>query len=88
MMSTGIETWNMNLLEIGALYPFPGTEVLLTLIGLGSWIVWHIIQIKAENAALDKEKRNFSDKAKLKKAMDISNAESLSASVKGHASDF
>lgn len=87
-MSTGLETWNMNLLEIGALYPFPGTEMLLTVIGLGTWIVWHIIQFKAENIALDKEKALFSDKAKLKKAMEISNAESLSENIKGHASDF
>lgn len=87
-MSTGLETWNMNLLEIGTLYPFPGTEMLLALIGIGSWIVWHIIQIKAENATLDEEKSKFSDKAKLKKAMEISNAESLSENVKGHASDF
>jgi len=88
MMSTGLDTWNMNLLDIGALYPFPGSEMLLVLIGLASWIVWHIIQIKRENFNLDEEDEVFSDKAKLKKAMEISNAETLSQTVKGHASDF
>jgi len=78
----------MNLLDIGTLYPFPGTETILALIGIASWIIWHIMQIKSENAALDEEKRIFSDKAKLRKAMEISNADSLSEIVKGHASDF
>ncbi len=87
-MSTGIETWNMNLLDIGTLYPFPGTETVLVIIGVASWIIWHIKQIKDENAALEEEKRKFSDKAKLRKAMEISNAESLLETVKSHTSDF
>ncbi len=38
-MSTGIETWNVNLLDIGPMYPFPGTEMLWVVIGIGSWIL-------------------------------------------------
>ncbi len=87
-MSTGLETWNMNLLDIGAMYPFPGTETLLATIGIVSWIIWHIMQIRSENAALEEEKKLFSDKAKLKKAMEISNAGTLAETIKGHASDF
>ncbi len=84
-MSTGIETWNMNLLDIGAMYPFPGTEVLWTLIGLATWLIWHWIQIRAENKVYDEDEELFSDKAKLSSAMQLSNAETLTESLKAHA---
>ena len=84
-MSTGIETWNMNLLDIGAMYPFPGSEVLLTIIGLGSWLLWHWIQIRAENKIYDEDEELFSDKAKLNSAMQLSNAETPTESLKAHA---
>jgi len=47
-MSTGIEAWK-NLAEIGPLYPFVGTEVLLTIVGVLIWIIWHVLQISSEN---------------------------------------
>lgn len=84
-METGITTWNMNLLDIGAMYPFPGWEVPLAIIGIVSWIVWHIIQMKAENKVFDEEEKALSDKAALRKAMDISNAETLMEAAKIHA---
>lgn len=87
-MSTGIETWNMNMLDIGPMYPFPGTEVFLVLVGLGTWIVWHIVQVRAENKVYDEEERMFSDKEKLANAMNISNAETLNESLKMHGSNF
>lgn len=87
-MSTGLETWTQNLNEVGPLYPFVGTEFVLAVVGIGIWAVWHVIQIRGENAKMKEEKQRFSDKAKLEKAMDVSNAESLHISMDGHASDF
>ncbi len=46
-MSTGIETWK-NLADIGPIYPFVGTEVILTVVGVVLWIAWHVLQISAE----------------------------------------
>ena len=66
-MSTGLETWNQSMLEIGAAYPFVGTEMLWALIGIASWIIWHVIQIKNENKVIDEETREFSDKERLKR---------------------
>jgi len=74
-MSTGIETWNQNLLDIGAMYPFPGSEGLLAIIGIGTWIVWHVIQIRAENKTYAEDEELFSDKQRLRRAMHFSNAE-------------
>lgn len=83
-MSTGLTTWNMNLLDIGTLYPFPGTEMLLAIIGIASWVIWHIIQMRAENRNLAEEEQKFSDKAKLSNAMKASNAETLNEALKDH----
>ncbi len=83
-METGLTTWNMNLLDIGALYPFPGNEMLLSIIGIGTWVVWHIIQMRSENKKLAEEEANFSDKKKLLDAMKVSNAETLNEALKSH----
>lgn len=87
-MSTGLETWTQNLNELGPLYPFVGTEGILAIVGIASWILWHLIQIRSENKTIDEESARFSDKTKLERAMNVSNAESLAISMKGHASDF
>ena len=83
-MSTGLTTWTGNLLDIGALYPFPGTEMLMAIIGIGTWIVWHILQMRAENKILAEEEAKFADKAKLANAMKASNAETLNEALKDH----
>lgn len=85
-METGLTTWNMNLLEIGTLYPFPGTEMLWAIIGIASWVIWHLIQMRAENKTLAEEEQNFSDKAKLNSAIQVSNAETLNEALKAHDS--
>jgi len=84
-MSTGLETWNTNLLDIGPLYPFVGTEMLLTIIGIASWIIWHLIQLRMESKIYAEEDALLSDPAKLKAAMDMSNAETLAETLKAHA---
>jgi hypothetical protein len=83
-MSTGIESWNMNLLEIGPMYPFPGTEFLWVLLGLATWIIWHIMQFRAENRTYAEEEKKFSDKVELQRAMRTSNAETLIEAMRSH----
>ncbi len=83
-MSTGIETWNMNLLDIGPLYPFAGSEGFLALIGIVSWVVWHVIQISKENKMLAEEANRFKSKTKLKAAMKVSSAETITEELAAH----
>lgn len=45
-----IESWGGNMLDIGPMYPFVGTETILYAIGLGAWIIWHIWQLSIESA--------------------------------------
>lgn len=42
MSTTGIESWAVNVKDIGAIYPFQGSEGMLVVIGLVTWIVWHV----------------------------------------------
>lgn len=87
-MSTGIETWNMNLLEIGPMYPFPGFEMLIAVLGIASWIIWHLIQIRMENQILAEDEELFSSPEKLKQAMMLSNAETLVEALHAHGQDL
>ena len=55
-MNTGmVETWMGNPLDIGPMYPFVGSEWLFLLISVIGWLVWHIWQIKSENATYDEQ---------------------------------
>lgn len=85
-MSTGIETWNQSMLDIGAMYPFPGTEMIWVIIGLATWIGWHVIQFKSENKIYAEEEKSFKNKDKLMAAMKLSAAETLDEEMKAHSS--
>ena len=64
-MSTikGLDSWAVDLAEVGPVYPFQGTEVLMFIVGLALWIGWHIWQIRAENAEIE-EDLHMADKRK------------------------
>jgi hypothetical protein len=47
-MSTGLTSFS-DPSQIGALYPFPGVEVLLVVLAFVLWIGWHALQTNAEN---------------------------------------
>ena len=84
-MSTGIETWNTNLMEVSEVYPFVGTEMTLAIVGIASWIIWHIIQIRMESKTLAEEEALFEDKTKLAAARKLSNAETVGETARAHA---
>lgn len=87
-METGIVTWNQNLLEIGAMYPFPGTEVVWAIIGIGTWILWHLVQYKSENRVYDEEEKSFENQTRLQAAMKLSAAETLNEELKAHSNSL
>ena len=87
-MSTGLTTWNQNLLELNELYPFVGTEMILAFAGIASWIIWHLIQIKMESNLTAEEDAMYQDKEKLNAARHLSNAESISEVAKAHAEGY
>ena len=52
MSTNGLESWAVDLKNVGAIYPFQGLEVLMVILGLIFWIGWHIIQTRQESAEI------------------------------------
>ena len=53
-MRTGhIENWSGNMIDIGPLYPFVGSEFLLWVIALVVWLAWHYWQSRIEKKEYD-----------------------------------
>ncbi len=48
MSTTPVESWAVELTELGAVYPFVGSEGLMVVLAFVFWIGWHIWQIRAE----------------------------------------
>ena len=49
MSTTNVESWvDKPLAEIGAVYPFVGSEGLLVILLVAAWIGWHIWQVGLE----------------------------------------
>lgn len=77
-MSTGLDTWSQNLLEIGPLFPFAGTEWLWVIIGVGSWLIWHALQVRHETSVYEEDvERYLNTPEKIEAAMDVSLAETV-----------
>jgi hypothetical protein len=45
--------WDGNILEIGPLYPFVGTEMFMVVVLVILWAAWHVAQLIGENRDLD-----------------------------------
>ena len=48
MSTTGVETWAVDLADVGAIYPFQGLETLFVLICVAGWLWWHVWCIRWE----------------------------------------
>lgn len=50
-MQTGnVSDWQGNMLDIGPLYPFVGTEMIWLIVCVAGWILWHVWQVRMENS--------------------------------------
>ena len=61
-MSTGIESWAGEIAEIGAIYPFVGSEFMLAIAGVIFWLWWHVKQAKIEEQQLREESEKYGNK--------------------------
>ena len=69
-MSTGlVDNW-LNIDTFGAIYPFVGTEMLLTIVGFAFWIGWHILQLKKESAEFKADIENINKQGGPGKVLD------------------
>ena len=53
MSTIGYEIWAVDLANVGAVYPFQGWEVVMTVLGVIFWLGWHRIQFVAESKELE-----------------------------------
>lgn len=67
MSTIGLDSWAVDLKDVGAIYPFQGAEVVMVIIGVALWIGWHVWQIRSENAEIDEDLRMADQR---KKAID------------------
>jgi hypothetical protein len=56
-------SWAVDLANVGAIYPFQGTEVLLVLLGVIFWLSFHVVQIRQENEELEGKDRSADEVA-------------------------
>lgn len=55
MSTIGYESWAVDLKDVGAIYPFQGTEVIMVILGVIFWIGWHIVQMRQESDEIAEE---------------------------------
>jgi flagellar biosynthesis regulator FlaF len=63
-------TWAVDLKDIGAVYPWLGWEVIMVVVAIALWILWHIVQIRQENQDYADDIKRYGSKENIKKALD------------------
>jgi hypothetical protein len=69
MSTTMVDSWAVDLANVGPVYPFVGTEVIWVILGVAFWIGWHVWQIKFETSTYDEDKKLLNGKEGVAKAM-------------------
>lgn len=70
MSTTGLTSWAVDLKDIGAVYPFQGTEGIMVLIAVVLWIGWHIWEIRWEREYHRTKVEKYGKPEMLKKALE------------------
>ena len=65
-----METWAVDLAEVGAVYPWQGAEVVLVLVGVVLWLLWHVWQLKAESQEFKDDLAKYGSAEQIKRALD------------------
>lgn len=65
MSTIGYQSWAVDLAEVGAIYPFQGYEVLMTVFGVVFWIGWHWLQFHNENEELKENSKSVTNSKKI-----------------------
>lgn len=69
MSTIGYKSWAVDLADVGPVYPFQGSEVLMVILGVIFWLAWHRIQFVREGEHLEKA-RKMGDTEKITKVLD------------------
>ncbi|TJV08405.1 MAG: hypothetical protein E5Y18_25105 [Mesorhizobium sp.] len=70
MSTNGMESWAVDLKDVGAIYPFQGSEVVMVIVGLAFWIGWQVLQTRQENAEIEADMAADRSGEETRKAID------------------
>ena len=70
MSTTPIETWAVDLADVTVIYPWVGSEVAMVWGAIILWIIWHIWQVRHENAEYADQIKKSGDAETIKKAIE------------------
>ncbi len=68
MSTTPVDTWAVDLVDVTLIYPFVGSEVLMTIVAVALWIGWHIWQVKFESNTYKEDIEKHATSENLRKA--------------------
>ncbi len=63
-------TWAVDLANVGAVYPWVGAELIMVLVAVALWILWHILQIRQEDQDYAEDIKLYGSKESIRKALD------------------
>jgi hypothetical protein len=63
-------TWAVDLKDLAAVYPWQGLELIMVLVAVAAWILWHIVQIRNENRDYAEDVRLYGKPEAIKEALD------------------
>ena len=69
MSTTPINSWAIDLADVTHIYPWVGSEGWMTAIAIALWLLWHIWQVKHENAAYEEKVAKYGDETTLRDAI-------------------
>jgi len=61
-------SWAVDLKDVGAIYPFQGSEMLMVILAVVFWLGWHYLQLREENSEIAGEMKSSPEE--IKKAID------------------
>lgn len=62
-------TWAVDLANIGPIYPWQGSELIMVIAAVVVWILWHIFQIREENEEFAEDISKYGSKESIQKAL-------------------
>lgn len=65
-----IESFAGNMTDIGPMYPFVGSELLLVVVAGAFWIVWHVLQLRAEQREFEEDAARLRKEDGMRKAIE------------------
>jgi len=65
-----VSTWALDLKDVAAVYPWQGWELIVVLVGIAAWILWHVAQIRQEETDYNDDIKRYGKSEALRKALD------------------